>query len=249
MCTTVDTGEIIILSDDDDDDDGHEEPSVLIVEVQDLKKNGNNNLIYKPTVCVTLEVVDSYQLLLLCVSDVVLPQGPLDEDLVVTFSRRAEVLPHARYDCPIHPFMATDHEVSGPVASNQLICDQCFCYICDKLASLCVVWCQGGVCHCNSHKRSDFWNNIRNGALLGWLKTFNLSLSEVDHHLRLAGICTQLLQRQRRYTLDIHTISCLYAIHRFDLKAILCCVVSAGTESCIATCESSWLKDTNCECS
>lgn len=27
-------------------------------------------------------------------------------------------------------------ETSAPVADNKLFCDQCFCYICDKLASL-----------------------------------------------------------------------------------------------------------------
>lgn len=60
MCTAVNTGEIIILSDYDDDDDEdceHDvscsEPSVLIVEVEDVKKNGNNcvSLPHQP-VCV-----------------------------------------------------------------------------------------------------------------------------------------------------------------------------------------------------
>lgn len=51
----------------------------------------------------------------------------------------------------------------------------------------CVTWCHSSVCHCNSHKRSNFWNNLRNGTLLGGLKTFNLTLSEIDAHLRHAG--------------------------------------------------------------
>ncbi|XP_034455630.1 uncharacterized protein zgc:112980 isoform X1 [Hippoglossus hippoglossus] len=159
MCTTGDNGVIIILSDDDDEehDISCSDASVVIVEVEDIKKN-----------------------------DVALSQTALDEDLVVTFSRRAEVLPHARYDCAIHPFTATDCEVGSPVASNQLLCDQCFCYICDKLASVCVMWVQSGVCHCNSHKRSDFWNNQRSSGLLGGLKPFNLTLSEIDAHLRHA---------------------------------------------------------------
>ncbi|XP_060946921.1 uncharacterized protein zgc:112980 [Limanda limanda] len=168
MCTTGDNGVIIILSDDEEDED-HDiscsDASVVIVEVEDIKKN-----------------------------DVALSQTALDEDLVVTFSRRAEVLPHARYDCAIHPFTATDCEVGSPVASNQLSCDQCFCYICDKLASVCVLWVQSGVCHCNSHKRSDFWNSQRSSGLLGGLKPFNLTLSEIDAHLRHAET---LLQRFR----------------------------------------------------
>ncbi|XP_040891820.1 uncharacterized protein zgc:112980 isoform X2 [Toxotes jaculatrix] len=168
MCTTGDNGEIIILSDDDEDHDvSCSEPSVLIVEVEDVKKN-----------------------------DFVLPQSALDEDLVVTFSRRAEVLPHARYDCPIHPFTASECEISAPVASNQLTCDQCFCYICDKLASACVMWCHSGTCHCNSHKRSTFWSNLRNSALLGGLKAFNLTLTEIDAQLRNAETMLQSFRQE-----------------------------------------------------
>ncbi|KAM7394550.1 hypothetical protein PAMP_021344 [Pampus punctatissimus] len=170
MCTAVDNREIIILSDDDDEDCEQDvscsEPSVVIVEVEDVK------------------------------SDCMLPPSALDEDLVVTFSRPAEVLPHARYDCPIHPFTATDYEINAPLAGNQLICDQCFCYICDKLASSCVMWCHSGVCHCNSHKRSDFWKDIRNSTLLGGLKTFNLTLSEIDAHLRQAEMMLQCFRRE-----------------------------------------------------
>lgn len=53
----------------------------------------------------------------------------------------------------------------------------------------CVMWCHSGMCHCNSHKRSDFWKNLRNGVLLGGLQSFNLTLSEIDAHLRHAGTC------------------------------------------------------------
>ncbi|XP_068593535.1 uncharacterized protein zgc:112980 [Cebidichthys violaceus] len=173
MGTAVDTGEIIILSDDDDDDDDDDDEdceediscsdqSVLIVEVEDVNK-----------------------------SDCGVPPSAPDDDLVITFSRRAEVLPHARYDCPVHAFTATDCEISAPAAGNQLMCDQCFCYICDKLASSCQMWCCSGVCHCNSHKRSDFWNNLRNSLLLGGLRTFNLTLSEIDSHLRHADTMLQ----------------------------------------------------------
>ncbi|XP_023189616.1 uncharacterized protein LOC102220719 [Xiphophorus maculatus] len=144
------------------DDEDDKDTSCLIVEVEAVKKTGG-----------------------------VLPVSPQDEDLVVTFSRRPDVLPHARYDCPIHPFMPTDCERTAPMANNQLICDQCFCYVCDKLASLCGMWCCSGACHCNSHNKSDFWKSVRNTALLGELQRFNLTLSEVDHHLRNADTMLQ----------------------------------------------------------
>lgn len=51
MCTTGDSGEIIILSDDDDDDEqaiSCSEPSVLIVEVEDVERNGSN---FDPCTC------------------------------------------------------------------------------------------------------------------------------------------------------------------------------------------------------
>ena len=49
------------------------------------------------------------------------------------------------------------------------------------------MWVKSGACHCNSHKRCDFWNSQRNSGLLGGLQPFNLTLSEVDAHLRQAG--------------------------------------------------------------
>ncbi|XP_076004117.1 uncharacterized protein LOC142996881 isoform X2 [Genypterus blacodes] len=157
----MDEGAIIILSEDDDDDVDYarfcNESSVLIVEEEVVQ---NRDCAAAPTV--------------------------LDEDLVVTFTRRADVLPHARYDCPIHPFTATDCEVGVPLAGNQLVCHQCYCYICDKPASSCTVWCHQGVCHCNSHKKSDYWSRLRNMTLLGTLGTFNLTLSEIDTQLRHA---------------------------------------------------------------
>ncbi|XP_029984256.1 uncharacterized protein LOC115414923 isoform X2 [Sphaeramia orbicularis] len=140
-----------------DDEEPENEASVFIVEVEDEKKN-----------------------------DSLLSTSALDEDLVVTFSRQADVLPHARYDCPVHPFTATDYEMNAPVEGNQLICEQCFCYICDKPASSCELWCYSGMCHCNSHKKSVFWTNLRNCSLLGGLKAFNFTLSEIVPCLRQA---------------------------------------------------------------
>ncbi|XP_041839479.1 uncharacterized protein zgc:112980 isoform X2 [Melanotaenia boesemani] len=169
MSSGENSGEIIILSDDDDDDDKDPENdlSCLIVEMEEVKK-----------------------------TDCVSPPCTLQEDVIVTFSRRADVLPHARYDCPVHPFTPSDCDTNAPVASNQLICDQCFCYICDKLASSCAMWSCSGACHCNSHKKSDFWNNIRNCELLGELKIFNLTLSEVDSHLRQAEMMLQNFRQE-----------------------------------------------------
>ncbi|XP_029949843.1 uncharacterized protein LOC115390213 [Salarias fasciatus] len=136
--------------------------------------------------------------------EAVLSTSSLDEDLVVTFCQRAEVLPHARYDCPVHPFTSTECETSAPVDRNKLFCDQCFCYICDKLAASCEKWCHSGMCHCNSHKKSKFWTELRNNALLGRLKSFDLTLLETDSHLRHAE--TML----RSFTLELSTLFSLF---------------------------------------
>ncbi|XP_071246364.1 uncharacterized protein [Salvelinus alpinus] len=152
---------VIILSDDDDDDDVSINDSVYIVE--DIQ----NNAVHQSNCSRSHD-----------------PGG--EEDLVVTFCQRGEVLPHARYDCTSHTFTPTDSDVGGPVESNQLFCHQCFCYVCDKVAAECSVWTVSGVCHCNAHKRSVFWSNKRDKVVLGYLQIFNFNLLEIDSDLRLA---------------------------------------------------------------
>ncbi|XP_049576007.1 uncharacterized protein zgc:112980 [Syngnathus scovelli] len=160
MGTAADNDSVILVSDDDDEDCNQDtsryDSSLIIMETQDVPRK-----------------------------DSTLSPSKLDEDLVVIFSRPAELLPHARFDCPKHPFTATD-KCGEPVPGNQLVCGQCFCYICDKLATECERWHQSGACHCNSHKKSNLWNQLRNHTLLGHLAAFKVTLSEVDAHLRQA---------------------------------------------------------------
>ncbi|XP_077460364.1 uncharacterized protein LOC144076888 [Stigmatopora argus] len=160
MCTAVQSEEIFVISDDDEDEGynhnaSDSEPSLIIMETEAVPK--------KDSRC----------------------SSKMDEELVVTFFRPAEVLPHARFNCSKHPFIATDN-CSEPVPGNELLCEQCFCYICDKQATMCEKWHVSGLCHCNSHKKSDFWNTQRNVALMGHLTAFNFTLSEVDGQLRQA---------------------------------------------------------------
>lgn len=63
------------------------------------------------------------------------------------------------------------------------------------------MWSVNGICHCNSHKKSTFWNNLRNQKLLGGLTAFNLTLSEIDSRLRDAGA-------NITFTLEINLLHC-----------------------------------------
>ncbi|KAK2908561.1 hypothetical protein Q8A67_004398 [Cirrhinus molitorella] len=159
---------IIILSDDDDDDDegellrGHNDSSVLIVE------NDRNE------------------------ADVSKHIEELDEDLAITFSQTATVLPHARYDCTL-AFCRAEQDISGPLQDNAKHCDQCFCYICDKLASMCELWTIPGICHCNAHKHSVYWKALRDKSLMGFLHELNFTFDplDMDSDLRFAETSLQ----------------------------------------------------------
>uniref|UniRef100_A0A8C2HAU3 Zgc:112980 n=1 Tax=Cyprinus carpio TaxID=7962 RepID=A0A8C2HAU3_CYPCA len=145
---------IIILSDDDDDDEGdffttHNDSSVMIVE-----NEGNE-------------------------ADVSKHIEELDEDLAITYSQTATVLPHARYDCTL-AFCRAEQDLSGPLEDNGKHCDQCFCYICDKLASVCEFWTIPGICHCNAHKYSVYWKALRDKSLMGFLHELNFTFDPLD---------------------------------------------------------------------
>ncbi|XP_017313290.1 uncharacterized protein zgc:112980 isoform X1 [Ictalurus punctatus] len=158
--------EVIVLSDDDDAGGDHtgalDSSSVLIVEENEESKD--------------------------------LPETNeiLDEDVTITFSRRASVLPHARYDCD-KVFSFADSNISEPEGGNAAYCEQCFCYICDRLASQCKFWTVSGFCHCNAHKRSVYWKSLRDTRIMGYLHElkFTFDPADMDSDLRRAETSLQ----------------------------------------------------------
>ncbi|XP_061205205.1 uncharacterized protein LOC133210101 [Neopsephotus bourkii] len=118
----------------------------------------------------------------------------VDEEcgLVITFCKKPDVMPHARYDCTTHKFEQTECDTCSPLENNADICDQCYCYICDKLASQCENWTVPALCHCNAHNKSKFWRDRHDSSFSGVLVTFNLQLTDIDADLQRGG---DLLQK------------------------------------------------------
>ncbi|CAN8192163.1 unnamed protein product [Coccothraustes coccothraustes] len=151
---------VILISDDDDEGESTQGSSVLFVEPQEESPLEEKK---------SEELVDE------------------EGDLVVTYCKQASVMPHARHDCSTQPFERRESDTCFPLGKNADFCDQCYCYICDKLAAECELWTVPSLCHCNAHNKSNFWKAQRNFALAGILATFNLELLELDTDLRRGG--------------------------------------------------------------
>ncbi|XP_072916807.1 uncharacterized protein [Hemitrygon akajei] len=186
---------VIVISDTEGDNDG--ESSVFIIEnspeALDTTKDKNSEII--------------------------------DEEcgLAITYSKKGNVMPHARYDCVEQDFTRTENEVSGPAGNNLNFCEQCYCYICDKLASECQYWNIPSACHCNAHNKSKYWKAHRDVALTGALSIFNFNLVDIDSELRHGGallqkFCLELALEYNKYLMGITTsrsslIPCICTCH------------------------------------
>ncbi|XP_032830496.2 uncharacterized protein LOC116954137 isoform X1 [Petromyzon marinus] len=116
-----------------------------------------------------------------------IPSTDADKSIIVTYSKKAEVLPHARCDCTSNIFSPAENERSCPLNINSAFCEQCYCYVCDGLASQCKYWTTLGIFHCNAHNKSSFWKEARNLASNGTLAMFHLNAKLIDADIRDAG--------------------------------------------------------------
>ncbi|XP_074135813.1 uncharacterized protein LOC141549795 isoform X1 [Sminthopsis crassicaudata] len=155
---------VILISDDETDAETTLGNSVVVIDSSDIQED-KSDLEEKKSE----EIVDE------------------ESGLVVTFCKKGMVMPHARYDCMTHPFERTENETCIPVKQNSDMCGQCYCYVCDKLASECQYWTTSSSCHCNAHNKSKFWKDQRNFTLTGVLIIFNLEPAEIDTDLRHGG--------------------------------------------------------------
>uniref|UniRef100_A0A673LX06 Uncharacterized LOC107725351 n=1 Tax=Sinocyclocheilus rhinocerous TaxID=307959 RepID=A0A673LX06_9TELE len=146
------------------------------------------------------------------------------KSFILIYSQTATVLPHARYDCTL-AFCRAEQDVSGPLQDNAKHCDQCFCYICDKLASMCELWTIPGICHCNAHKHSVYWKALRDKSLMGFLHELNFTFDplDMDSDLRRAETSLQkfagsLAMKYATFLLGFespnHSASCRCTCHR-----------------------------------
>ncbi|XP_067858961.1 uncharacterized protein zgc:112980 isoform X2 [Heptranchias perlo] len=159
----------------------------------------------------------------------------IDEEcgLAITYSKKGNVMPHARYDCVEQDFMRTENEISEPVGNNLNFCEQCYCYICDKPASECQYWKLPSICHCNAHNKSKYWKAHRDVALTGALSIFNFNLVDIDSELRHGGALLQkfwleLALEYNKYLMGIITtrnclIPCMCICHKqFKMYCEMC---------------------------
>ncbi|XP_062865790.1 uncharacterized protein zgc:112980 isoform X2 [Trichomycterus rosablanca] len=158
--------EMIVLSDDED---------------SDIEELNNSSVL----------IVDEKE-----TTDLPVANEVLDEDVTILFSKKANILPHARFDCTI-PFSFSGADVSAPENNNAEYCEQCFCYICDQLASECKFWTVPSFCHCNAHKRNVYWKSLREKRIMGYLRElkFTFSTEDMDSDLQRAEAALQEFAR------------------------------------------------------
>jgi len=81
-----------------------------------------------------------------------------DNDIQILHSTLSNPLmsyPHSRHSCAVHPF-----SIDGKGRSNHVFCSNCYCFVCDDLASKCSRW-KGRDGHCNAHDKAERWAEKR----------------------------------------------------------------------------------------